>query len=85
MHGYYRQTVLPSRSLTVVPVSIRSCRSARLWEDALIMADHIVNDHPTIDAAPTMEVRRRTDLHRDTVVLNGEAVASETIHRSSPR
>jgi hypothetical protein len=41
-----------------------------------IILDHIVDDHSTIDAPPTMKVRRRPNLNRDTVVTDGKAVAS---------
>lgn len=67
---------MPLCSLTIVPASLRVSGSPRPLEGTLIILDHIVDDHSTIDAAPAMKVRRRANLNRNAVVTDGKAVAS---------
>jgi hypothetical protein len=68
--------VMPLRGLTAVPATFRSVRYPLPRDHPPILIDDVVADHPTIDTAPPMKVRRRTSLHREAVVPDGEAVTS---------
>jgi hypothetical protein len=67
---------MPLCSLTIVPASLRVSGPPRSLGGTPIILDHIVDDHSTIDAPPTMKVRRGSNLNRDAVVTDGKAVAS---------
>jgi hypothetical protein len=66
----------PLRSLTIVPAAFRVAGHSSLRDTSPILIDHIVDDHSTIDAAPTMKVGRRTGLHSKAIITDDEAVAS---------
>jgi hypothetical protein len=74
----------PSRSLIPVLTEFGSARSLSPRKDLLIPVNDLVDDHSTVDTTPGMNLRGRTGLYDDAIVIDCEPVASLAIHHPPP-
>ena len=74
----------PSRSLIPVLTEFGTARSLSPQGDLLIPVDDLIDDHSTVDTTPGMNLRGRTSLYDDTIIIDCEPIASLAIHYSPP-
>lgn len=74
----------PSGSLIPILTEFGSARSPSPRKDLLIPVNDLVGDHSTVDTTPGMNLRGRTGLYDDAIVIDCEPVASLAIHHPPP-
>lgn len=74
----------PSRSRIPILTEFGTARSLSPQGDLLISVDDLIDDHSTVDTTPGMNLRGRTSLYDDTVIIDCEPIAALAIHHSPP-
>ena len=76
----------PSRLCGLVSISgeFGTARCPSPSRSVLVLVDHLIDDHSTVDATPSMNHRGRTRVYDKAIIIDCEPIASLAIHRSPP-